>query len=55
LVGQSAYSLVAVFARPFFVRKIGTFDTPDDIIVTVQDDLRAIGRIRVSVVGFFES
>jgi len=54
LVGQSAYSLVAVFARPFFIRKIGTFGTPDEIIVTVQDNLSAIGRIRVSAVGFFE-
>lgn len=47
-------SLVAVFARPFFIRKEGTFGIPDDIIVDVRDDFRLIERLRVSAVGFFE-
>ena len=48
--------LVAVFARPFFIRKAGTFGTPDDIIVTVRDDLSStqIKRLQMAVIGFFE-
>lgn len=48
--------LVASFARPFFIRKVGTFATPDDITVTVRDDLSStqINRLQMSVVGFFE-
>lgn len=46
--------LVAVFARPFFIRKVGTFATADDIIVTVRDDLSStqINRLQMSAVGF---
>lgn len=47
-------SLVAVFARPFFVRRAGTFGTADDVIVTVRDNLLPIARLQMSVVGFFE-
>lgn len=48
--------IVASFARPFYIRKAGSFGTPDDIIVTVRDDLSSaqINRLQMSVVGFFE-
>ena len=54
--GSNSDSLVAVFARPFFIRKVGSFGTPDDIIVTVKDDLTAasIKRLQMTAIGFFE-
>jgi len=55
-IGSGDDSLVAVFARPFFIRKAGTFGTPDDITVTVRDDLSStqIVKLQVAAVGFFE-
>lgn len=52
----SGTSLVAVFARPFFLRRAGTFGTDDDIIVSHDEDLStsSLKRLQVSVVGFFE-
>jgi hypothetical protein len=52
--GPADDSLVAVFARPFFVRKTGTFPTDDGITITVRDNLSSISRLRMSAVGFFE-
>jgi len=56
ITGSGDVSLVAVFSRPFFIRKTGTFATDDDVMVTVRDDLSStsIGRLQVSAVGFFE-
>ena len=48
--------LTAVFARPFFLRKAGTFPQADDITVSIMDNLSSgnITRFQMSAVGFFE-
>ena len=56
ITGPGGVSVVAVFARPFYVRKAGTSPIDDDIIVTVRDDMDAPGleRYHMHAVGFSE-
>jgi len=49
-------TMVAVFARPFFIRQSDRFDILDDIVATVGagNNLSTIKKLQVSVVGFMQ-